>query len=128
MRSRADVTDTQRLARLAVIGALIVPPRLLRAGPTICLLRRVTGRPCPSCGMTRSWNSAAHLRLGEAFRFHPFGPPALIAAVVVAIVPPARLERPELRSARLIVPLGVLWIGVCLARFLRAGRQTGSGA
>ena len=44
-----------------------------------CPIRRVTGAPCPGCGMTRAWLAALHLDLAGAFRLHPLfwmAPPA----------------------------------------------------
>jgi hypothetical protein len=48
----------------------------------VCLFRRLTGVPCPGCGLTRSW---AHLAKGEwsaSLRAHPLGP--LLAAELAA--------------------------------------------
>jgi len=36
-----------------------------------CLIKQVTGLPCPSCGVTRSINALIHLRFFDSFRFHP---------------------------------------------------------
>lgn len=47
-------------------------PRLLL--PPTCLLRRLTGHPCPGCGLTRSFVSTAHGNLAAAFGYHPLGP------------------------------------------------------
>ena len=35
-----------------------------------CILRRLTGIPCPGCGMTRALLCAAQLRFADAFRYH----------------------------------------------------------
>jgi len=55
-----------------------------------CWFHEVFGLPCPFCGMTRSFVSLAHGRIGDAFRFHAAGPLLAIAMVVfvaaVAIV------------------------------------------
>lgn len=31
-------------------------------------------RPCPGCGLTSSFTALLHLRIGESFADHPFGP------------------------------------------------------
>lgn len=36
-----------------------------------CVIRHITGFPCPGCGMSRAWLSVLQLNLGEAFRLHP---------------------------------------------------------
>ncbi|MBM4019328.1 MAG: DUF2752 domain-containing protein [Planctomycetes bacterium] len=38
-----------------------------------CGMLVVTGRPCPTCGVTTSFVLAAHGRLGEALANQPFG-------------------------------------------------------
>ncbi len=39
----------------------------------LCLFKLMTGYPCAGCGMTRSFEAAAHGRFKEAFEWHPFG-------------------------------------------------------
>ena len=41
--------------------------------------------PCPSCGLTRSWQAAGHGRLRDAVRFHPLGPLTMLAAAWLAL-------------------------------------------
>ena len=36
-----------------------------------CVIRHITGLPCPGCGMSRAWLSVLRLNFGEAFRYHP---------------------------------------------------------
>lgn len=36
-----------------------------------CPIRKLTGFPCPGCGMTRAWLAVLKLNFKEAFRFHP---------------------------------------------------------
>ena len=110
---------TRQLAALAVSAAVLIPTRALRATPTICLFRRQTGRPCPSCGLTRSWNAAARLDLRRAHRLHPLGPATLVAAVAVVLAPSDFVERRLLGSPRLLVPLAIGWLAVWLVRLRR---------
>jgi Protein of unknown function (DUF2752) len=63
------------IAAFAILH-LWVPSSDIRT--SVCLLRRLTGIPCPGCGLTRAF---AHLAKGEwlaALRDHPLAP--LIAA------------------------------------------------
>ena len=57
-----------RLALLAGMVALVLTAVRLKMP---CLLRLVTGIPCPTCGMTRAWLSCFRLELGAAFTYHP---------------------------------------------------------
>jgi len=43
-------------------------------GTTTCLLRRATGLPCATCGMTRSFCAIGRGEFGAAFAYHPLGP------------------------------------------------------
>lgn len=36
-----------------------------------CIPRRITGIPCPTCGMTRAWLAAFRLDFAAAFSQHP---------------------------------------------------------
>jgi hypothetical protein len=83
------------IASAALVGAVLLPDRAVRDGPVLCLFRRITGRPCPSCGLTRSWQALGHGRLGDSIAFHPLGPLTVIAALWLAIDGGAerRLER-----------------------------------
>ena len=120
--SGTSASDAQRLARLALLAAFVTPPALLSRTPAICTFRRLTGRPCPTCGMTRSWNALAHLRLRESITFHPLGPATFVAALVVAVLPRDRLDQPALRSPVVLAALALAWSGTWLARLRRASR------
>ena len=47
-----------------------VPPSALDRGPVLCPIRRLTGRPCPGCGMTRALSAALHGDLRRAWRYN----------------------------------------------------------
>ena len=49
---------------------------------TVCMMRRVTGMPCPTCGMTRSLASLAKGHLAQSLAYHPFG--ILVAILICA--------------------------------------------
>ena len=70
-------------------------------GIDICLMHRLTGLPCPGCGLTRSITSMTHGELFRAAAYHPFGPLiwALLVALTVYSVLPARLRGTLLAAA-----------------------------
>jgi hypothetical protein len=62
---------------LFVIGLSVAMPFLQDKGLWLtvpCWFKRVTGLPCLTCGMTRSFSLAAHGQWYEAFRMHLLGP------------------------------------------------------
>ncbi len=63
------------IASLVVAASYMYPLYQRRAGGvTTCLFHLLTGKPCPLCGMTRSFAAAARLHLSDAFWFHLLGP------------------------------------------------------
>src|SRR5687767_3538874 len=72
-------TWSMRLALVAVVLSFVVPVDGI--GIDLCWLHRMTGLPCPGCGLTRSLASVAHLDFGRAFLMHPFGPLIWLLAV-----------------------------------------------
>lgn len=66
----------------ALAGAQLAEPG--RLGFELCWTRRLSGLPCPGCGLTRSVCHLLRGDLAEALRFHPFGLLVLPFAVVAA--------------------------------------------
>jgi hypothetical protein len=52
----------------------VLMPGLAMPMPETCISRRVFGRDCPGCGLTRSFISMSHGKLGDAFEFNNSGP------------------------------------------------------
>ena len=50
---------------------------------TVCMLRRVFGIPCPTCGMTRSLANLARGNLSLSLHYHPLG---ILTAVFLFLV------------------------------------------
>lgn len=88
---------------------------------TLCAWRRVTGIPCPGCGMTRAMAALSRGDLHAALRLHPFAPLLLGegAALWTAVGAALLASRPFTLSSRLLQGLVVwqaaaflaLWIG-----------------
>jgi hypothetical protein len=77
----------------------------------LCGFRRLTGLPCPGCGLTRSFCAISHGEFARAFEFNPFGyvfyalALCLIAWPVVAHFRPGFGERLLHSRAATVVPL-----------------------
>ena len=110
--------DRRGIAAILVAGAAVLPRAVLRDSPVICPFRRVTGLPCPACGLTRSWQAAAHLRVTESLGYHPLGAATLVGAIVVALdsgdTTPRLVERREIQMSAM-----ALWMATWLWRLTR---------
>jgi hypothetical protein len=114
----AIVLDGRSLALLAVLAARLAPRRLVHAGPTVCPFRLVTGRPCPACGITRSWSAATRLDVRDSLAWHPLGIPTVVGALALAAgLAPTSLDEPVAR--RWAVAGAAIWLAVWVARFAR---------
>ncbi len=103
MRIRLErINGAPRPPRLAVAAALLILAFGLFAalstahwdGPVICLFRRLTGLPCPTCGFLRGTGAVLRGHPGLALRTNPLD--ALIILVVIpaaAVLGVARLAR-----------------------------------
>jgi hypothetical protein len=120
----SDSMTNRRLAGLAILVVWLIPARRLDRGPVLCPFRRITGLPCPTCGLTRSWNAALHGQLRESVAFHPLGLLTLIGAAAIA----AGIDEREpvltrrLRSRAVVGSIAAAWVAVWLIRVLAARR------
>ncbi|HYO44419.1 MAG TPA: DUF2752 domain-containing protein [Candidatus Limnocylindrales bacterium] len=114
----------RRLAALAILAAFLLPASAAERGPVLCPVRRVTGLPCPACGLTRSWRAALRGRPVESLRLHPLGIVALGVAAAYAAGLDERLSpatREWLRTARPIAVAG--WTATWLVRLVAGTRR-----
>jgi hypothetical protein len=113
------VIDRRGVAAILVAGAVVLPRTVLRGSPVICPFRRLTGLPCPSCGLTRSWQATAHLRLREGLGHHPLGAVTFLGAIAVAL--DGRDGAPAIAHRRDVqLSAGALWMATWLWRLMRS--------
>ena len=80
-RPEATVRTRVLLRYVAVVAAAVLCANLhVRRPPTLCLMRALTGVPCPFCGGTTSTVALAHGHLSSAFAASPIAPLMLVAA------------------------------------------------
>jgi hypothetical protein len=118
--------DRQHVAAILVAGAFVLPDGVVRHGPVTCPVRRSTGLPCPACGLTRSWQAAAHLRLRDSIAYHPFGAISLLGAADIAF---GRRSRSPLlvQSRGLQKGAAAVWVATWLWRVRQARRAATRG-
>jgi Protein of unknown function (DUF2752) len=81
-----------RACRWCLLGALyvILQPPETGLGIDLCSLHRMTGAPCPGCGMTRAGANMVRGHFWRAFEYHPLGyilHPVLFSLAVLSVLP-----------------------------------------
>lgn len=84
---------------------------LRKQGPE-CLFRRMTGLPCPGCGMTRSLEEIWRGNLPLSIRYHPLGIPVFILCLagVFTLFFPRLFHRLHWTKVSFRIPLMLLSI------------------
>ena len=108
----------------AVTAATVLAPESVERLPTACAFRRVTGLPCPGCGLTRSWVLTAHGRLRGASERHPFGPPTFLVSLLLVLRGPRAVPMASLpaRQQQALTSLAAVWLSWALIRMARDAR------
>jgi hypothetical protein len=89
---------SRRIALAVMAGSVFFPVSGL--GVDLCPLHRVTGLPCPGCGLTRAMAAMSQGDLSSALGLNPFvlfAWPVFVVLALLALVPPAWRERVERR-------------------------------
>ncbi len=53
--------------------------------PVVCAFRRISGFPCPGCGLTRAWTALGRGDLAESLSFHRFGWATMLFVALQAV-------------------------------------------
>ena len=96
------------------------------APPSLCLLKRTTGVPCPTCGSTRAVKAAARGDLLQAFDHNPliFTGLSLCGVVLLIRLCTGVTIRPQLTSTGWAL-LGVMFVLLLLANWWWVLRSDG---
>ena len=60
----------QAISVSVIVVLTLVPTRLIANVPTLCLVKRFTGKECLGCGMTRAISCLLHGRFAEALAYN----------------------------------------------------------
>ncbi|MDR2157132.1 MAG: DUF2752 domain-containing protein [Clostridiales Family XIII bacterium] len=87
------------MKRLAVLLSAVGVAFCFAVG---CPFKLITGIPCPGCGMTRAFLSAAQLDFRSAFAYHPLFPiiPVCAVLLILWVLRRAAAHRIRLRQLR----------------------------
>lgn len=96
-----------RTTGAVMLGAALVLPVLPGHPGIACPLRRLTGIPCPLCGMTTSVEDGMRLHLGRALDANPAGLLAIATALLLLALRPAYVRIPAVLP---VVALAASWL------------------
>jgi Protein of unknown function (DUF2752) len=93
----------QTLLCLPVLLAVILMPPETGLGVDLCMLKNLTGAPCPGCGVTRSCSNLVRGNLRRSVEYHPFGlvfAPVLLGIAFLSVLPGAARKATAQRISR----------------------------
>lgn len=97
-------------------AAYVLKPYVEHA-PVVCTFRIVTGKPCPTCGMTRATCALAHGEWAKAMAYHPLVIPfwvTLVALLWTHLVMPLSVQTQRWRVVSAWAFIGVVGAGFVL--------------
>jgi hypothetical protein len=109
----------------AVAVAALANPDTIEDGAVICPFRRMTGLPCPGCGLTRSWVYLVHGQWSDAVTANPFGVVLFglcLAFAVVTVVALVRRKPPidlgKVLRSRWFYGFAAVWVLFGIVRLI----------
>ncbi|MDB5082360.1 MAG: hypothetical protein JWP00_4284 [Chloroflexi bacterium] len=80
-------TPRGRLIAFSVLAGVLrlIGPHRLEQGRSLCLIRNITGQPCPACGMTRAMSALLKGQVKTAARYNLLVFPASAIATALYI-------------------------------------------
>lgn len=112
-RLEAIVSGGLVLSGLILLGLARLFP--FDALPPLCVFKHLTGLPCLTCGMTRSWVAMAHGELGQALAWNPAGAALCLITMTGTLYLVARmLGAPALRLESTRAERRALSVGLAL--------------
>ena len=75
-----------RSKNIFILIILILFLLMIKLIPVTCLFWQVTGIYCPSCGMTRAFNSVMSFNLIEAFQYNILSIPLFLFIIITIII------------------------------------------
>jgi len=96
-----------------LLAILAIAAIAILSSVDLCIFRRITGLPCPSCGMTRAYLSLFNGDIGNAFFMHPLFPIVPVIAVLVIV---ARYRKKHF--TKVYIAIGIAFIIVYILRMI----------
>jgi hypothetical protein len=97
------LASRQTLICLPIALAVFAIPPETGLGVDLCMLNRITGAPCPGCGVTRSCANLVRGHVRRSVEFHPLGvifAPVLFGIAVLSLLPGAVRKAFAVRLSR----------------------------
>lgn len=105
-RLELDPTDLRGAAAVMLAAGTLLP--LVPGHPGFaCPLRRLTGIPCPLCGMTTSVEDTMRLHFHAGLAANPGGLVAVVAGLALLLLRPRRIAVPTLLPPLVLL---AMWI------------------
>lgn len=96
-----------------ILGSIVVVVALgifSKFTGTICIIRGITGIPCPGCGMTRAYKALVSGHITQAFIYHPLFLMPVIAAIIYF------LKKKYFNNV--VIIFGIIFLGLYIFRMV----------